>query len=143
MGLLREISLRGPISPQVQSVYHTVAKVLVATKVPGQLLRFGLCTKSCTSTFVVAKTLPQYLSFHEDFANGYNLIKSTTVSPSCDEYPYKSRHQPTIGLVCQANEIQQDRMAQAIPCQESTNPSWGLLTVDFTRFHGTGTGLCA
>ena len=25
---------------------------------------------SCTGTFVAAKTLPQYLSFREDFANG-------------------------------------------------------------------------
>ena len=26
--------------------------------------------KSCTSTFVAAKTLPRYLPFREDFANG-------------------------------------------------------------------------
>ena len=26
--------------------------------------------KSCTSTFVAAKTLPRYLSFRENFANG-------------------------------------------------------------------------
>jgi len=47
--------------------------------------------------------------------------KNSCDSPS--DYPRESGHQPKIGLVSQVQEIKKGKSTQAIPHQESTNPS--------------------
>ena len=50
------------------------------------LARTGDEGESCTSTFVAAKTLPRYLSFRENFANGGVLDIVFTLAS--DRIPY-------------------------------------------------------
>ena len=53
------------------------------------LARTGDEGKSCTSTFVAAKTLPRYLSFRENFANGgvQNISFVGSTSEVCNPQP--------------------------------------------------------
>ena len=52
------------------SIASSSGRVCIYFSCSKSLARTGDEGKSCTSTFVAAKTLPWYLSFRENFANG-------------------------------------------------------------------------
>ena len=52
------------------SIVSSSGRVYIYFSWSRSLARTGDEGKSCTSTFVAAKTLPRYLSFRENFANG-------------------------------------------------------------------------
>ena len=56
------------------SIVSSSGRVYIYFSWSRSLARTGDEGKSCTSTFVAAKTLPRYLSFRENFANGGVLV---------------------------------------------------------------------
>ena len=77
-----------------------------------------------------AKSVPLIMGMTETRKSRqtYSTVKTLAIHHRI--IPVQLSHQPTIGLVWQDNGIKQGQSTQAIPCQESANPSEEVLSLN-------------